>query len=424
MMRKATGWVAISMLLFGAVPMVLSGEPVPTIAIEPEIDGDRDGEAMALARTVADTMSFASGFRIVDFDRTRDLSDYNDPARKIDTAGEAEEAIRRAKDHYLRFQYEKATAELKKSMSLIEGKIDEIEKYGPILEDANLTLAIVAKARGREQDIRNALLAALKIDPTLALSEEDYPPSIVAALAEIKKEFLNDAASSIRVATRPKASDVYLNGIAQGSSPIEIRNLPRGIYRISIRANRYASVDRDVELGDGEVVKISEKLKWISDETSTDVNTADAIAEVNRGLLVADAIKVDKAVLIDVDSADDGQTVAAARMVDRRYRAGHRPILVHGNLMDDDMAGEASRIADILVKQARADLTDDPIAKIDPTGIAAPILLGKRKRPVMRSPVFWGAIGAAAAGAIAGGVAAAMSGGSSPGTGAVRVRLK
>lgn len=412
------------MLLFGAVPQAASGEPAPSIAIEPAIDGDRDGEAMALARTVADTMSFSSGFRIVDFDRTRDLADYNDAAQEIDAADEAEGALRRAKDHYLRFQFADAEAQLKKSISFMQQRTDEIEEIGPMLEDAYLTRAIVAKARGRLQDIREALLAALRINPTLALSESDYPPSVVAAFDEVKREFLSGAASSIRVATRPKATDVYLNGIVQGSSPIEIKNLPRGIYRISIRANRYASVDRDVELGDGEGVKISEKLKWISDETSTDVNPADAIAEVNRGLLVADAIKVDKAVLIDVDSADDGQTVAAARMVDRRYRAGHRPIIVHGNLMDDDMAGEASRIADILVKQARADLTDDPIAKIDPTGIAAPILLGKRKRPVMRSPVFWGAIGAAAAGAIAGGVAAAMSGGSSPGTGAVRVRLK
>lgn len=424
MMRKTTGWIVILALIFGVAPPLALGERMQSIAIEPAIDGDRDGEATALARTLADTMSFTGGLRIVDFDRSRDLADYNSQAQKIDAADEAEEALRRAKDHYLRFQYEKADVELKKSISLMQDRMDEVEKYGPILEDAYLTQAIVAKARGREEGIRAALFAALKINPTLVLSEADYPPSIVAAFDGAKAEFLNGAASSIRVSTRPNATDVYLNGVAQGSSPIEIRNLPRGVYRISIRANRYASVDRDVELGDSETVRVSEKLKWISDEAPADANSTDANADVERGLSIADIIKADKAVLIDVDSEAGGGTIAAARMVDRHYRAGHRSILVHGNFPDDDMAGTASQLADVLARQARTDLTDDPIAKIDPTGMAAPILLGKRRRPVTRSPAFWGAIGAAAVGAIAGGVAAALSGDSDSNTGAVRVRLK
>ncbi|MBT3181651.1 MAG: PEGA domain-containing protein [Deltaproteobacteria bacterium] len=425
---RLSGRAFIAVVLTGLMtlpaPVLSAKEMNVSVFAQPLYDGDADDLSEGIARDISVAIGSFEGFDVVDFDKATSVIDYH---RRNATspvgADEVERILESAKEYYFKFNYRKAREELKKGIGIINAEDGDAWKYGRSLLDAYLSLAIVSKSQGNMKEARAALRAALKLSPMLTLSEKDYPPSFISILNEIKNESRDHEVGSLKVVTKPPAIAVYINGISQGTTPFRMEGVPVGAYNIRISDPMYDSVERKVEVTAGSTTNVHERLKWRRKKAiRREREIATARAQVMLGLSMADVLKTDKAILVDVDSSEGGIYISV-RILDREFRVGQIPIIARIDQSLSHYNREFKVVMDDIREQLSEDVAIDTSRKIDPPGVGDPLLLERRKRSLLRNPFFWGAIGVAAAGAIAGGVAAAMSGGSSD-TGKVRVSFK
>lgn len=401
------------------------------LVVAPIADGDLDSESENIANAVGLALAQTTSHHIVDSKlAARVLDYYNDTDEPAPSAlAGAQKEISEAKEKFFSFHYDDAAAKLDRAISILKGA-DDLSATGAALADANVSRALIAKSRGDENAARDAIASVLRIDPTFELDPQSYPPSLIATFNSVKGALAATPRGAVKITTTPPAADVYLNGIKKGVTPIEIKDLPEGSYSLAIEANRYEKILRSVDVKNDARVEIKEKLKWAKNSAEKNGGKKsrfdESAAEVKEGIRIAKLVRADKAVLVDVDAADGGKKVTA-RVVDAAFGAGMAAIVLNldaksseGSWRSEGLAALVGRIS----SQTSADLASYPSRKIDPKGVADPILLAKQKRNVTASPVFWWVVGALAAGAIGGGVAAAMDGGGSNGPGSLRVEFR
>ncbi|MFH0800523.1 MAG: PEGA domain-containing protein [Pseudomonadota bacterium] len=396
-----------------------------SIAVVPVSDGDSDAESRELAQELGSSLKLITNHHIVESDLSAEILKYNDYGtdRPADLR-EAEEALSLAKERYFQFRYAEAEKELGRAIALLEKKRGNMAEAGAPLADAYVSRAVFARSRGSEAQARQSLSDALRINPALNLAAENYPPSLVSLFNEVSRQVKSGPTGSIAVETNPKAAEVFVNGIQRGVTPTEIKDLPAGSYSLEIRAGKYAPVKRTVEVTAGARVALREKLGWAKESRRANLPKAEnEAALVREGLRIANQMKADKVVLVNV-AASGSKNKIEARMVDGRLGVGQPPIIIALNDGDNQRAAKLARMARLLADQTIADISSDPAHRAKPLGIGDPSLLDKRRRPLHKNPIFWGIVGALAAGAVGGGIAAAMSGGDSGGPGSLKVSFK
>ncbi len=407
-----------------AEPLVCSAQaPIAprSVAVQPMLDGDADEESREIASAVGSALRMATGHHIIDANTAAKVLSYRDPSEPLNGGvAEASAELARAKEHYFAFRYKDAEQELNKAIAALSQARGDAEA-GQMLVDAYVTRAVVAKSRGDAAQARKSFEAALVIHPALALSAQEYPPSLVSLFEEVKKSRAGAPAGVLSVKSSPQAAEVFLNGISRGVTPLTISALPAGGYSLAVKADRYIPLERNVTVAAGKTLSLDEKLIWDKKgkERTGHANTDDPSIELRQGLQIADALKAEKVILIDADAKDSAVQVRA-RAVDRALRAGQRAVAIK-KLAQDTRNEQLAEMVAALADQIDANITSDPAKQLDPLGEGDPVLLGKRKQPLTRKPLFWAAVGTAAVGAIVGGILAAMSGGDS--TGSVRVNF-
>jgi hypothetical protein len=385
-------------------------------AILPRMDGDMDGESRDLADALSDLMRLMTDHHIVDGAKARQIAEYEGDVPAAGS-GEIHSLIARAKENHFAFKRKAAQRDIDRAILLLVGKLLDRE-MGPVALDAYLSKAMIAISGGDDASAGEGLGRALAIDPLLDLSGKDYPPSLKEKLDAIKAERDAGNYGVLSVKSRPAAAEVYLNGIMQGVTPVELEGLPTGEYSLVVAANRYAPDERMVSVLPDRTVKVKSKLKWAKDSKASD---GGADSSVRGALDMADALKVDRVVMVDADTGSDGSLAISAQVVDRALRTGLKP-LVLPEVMPEYKHDQVAEMANMIVDQLGADPLENPTEMIDPIGEGDPIVLGKRKKPLVKQPLFWGIVGTLVAGAIAGGIAASMSGG--PGKGDLKVSFK
>lgn len=390
---------------------------MPSIAIVPLRDGDGDERSRDTALAVGEALAAATSLRVVGGKAIEEVLAYHQSGGGEDPGlSEADAELRRAKERYFQFRSDEALAAADRAVALLAARPEDLSKSGPALVDASLTQAVIARSRGDLTAARRALARALKIHPSLDLASQEYPPGLVALFEEESGALAAVPRGTVSVSTKPPAAEVFLNGMSAGVTPLEFQ-VPEGDYRLLIRTNRYGDVERAISVSDGARVEVREKLRWVTGAAASPAATE--AAEVREALRIADLLKADKVVLINVDG-DAGRI--EARMVDRMLRVGQPPMSVRtkGGAPEAEALAELTRA---IASQAASDIAADPARAIDPKGVADPALLGKRKKPLFKSPLFWGIVGALVAGGVGGGIAAAMSGGGGD-RGSVRVEFR
>jgi len=394
-----------------------------SVVIWPQRDGTSDDTTNDVSGALRKALPVIMPVHIIGSQITEDVLSYHQKEALVPTGGknEAEKTLANAKEHYFQFQYDEALAESSRAVEIYSA--GSISENGFHLQDALITQAIIAKAAGDAALAKNAFDRVVSLNPFYRIDKKLFPPSIVEMFEKSRSTLMQGASGSLKVETDPQAAEVFLNGILQGVTPFDLPQVPVGSYTLLIKTNKYQPVTKTITIADGEKLIVKEKLTWTNTQTGKkSSHTQNARAEIEEGLRIADLLKADKAVLIDCDENGKVGTLYA-RIVDRQYRAAHRPVVVEY----DAVEGRAQAVADLtetLASLTRINLLNDPMKYLDPDGLGDPILLTGRKREFYKKPIFWGAIGAAAAGAIAGGIAAALSGGGSPRTGAVAVQFK
>ncbi len=402
-----------------AAPLPQDNPNALAVVVWAQSDGISDTESSDAAEAIRHALPHLLNAHVVSEEIVEKVLSYYQKEVLPASGGRAsaEENISRAKEHYFQFHYEDAMAEISSAVASLSA--GDVSANGTLLQDALITQGVISKAAGQTELAENAFDRAARLNPFYNIDYRAFPPSIIELFERSKKSVFANGKGELRVGSDPHSAEVFINGILQGVTPLTLGEVPEGTYSVMIRTNKYAPIERSVAVAAGGKASVSEKLKWMNDGASAKRKDGqDAKGKIVEGLRIADLLKADKAVIIDCD----GELISA-RMVDRKYRASHKEIVAAYSA-----EGRVQAIADVtqtLADLARINLLNNPMKYLDPDGIGDPVLLTGRKREFYKKPVVWGAIGAAAVGAIIGGIlAASSSGGSNDRTGSVAVQFK
>lgn len=396
-----------------------------SVVVYPKVDGTSDELSRDAAAALREALPHVTPMHIVSPQIVENVLSYY---QKVDVEASsdkqvAKENLSRAKEHYFGFEYDIALAEVKKAIQILSA--GNISENGTLLQDALLTQALISKASNNKDLARESLEKVANLNPNYQIDRLSYPPSIVELYLESHRKIQDKGRCSLRVKSDPAAAEVYLNGIIQGVTPLNLDQLPAGNYAMLMKTNKYESIEKTVAISKGEKVVINEKLRWLGNKKKAVENrksNENAKAQIEEGIRIANLLKADKAILINCEEKKN-KKIVFARMMDRKYQAGFRPLIVEYGPAEE-RADAIAKVAEALAAQAKADITKDPMKYLDKEGIGDPVLLSKRKKELHKKPLFWGAIGTVAAGALAGGLAAAFAFGSSPETGSLAIRFK
>lgn len=351
-------------------------------------------------------------------------------------AKESEQSLIRAKEHYYNFDYAEASAQVERAIKIMESSQEDITEHGTFLRDSYITAGIIEKSeKRRDEAARGYFRKALGIDPQYELDERAFPPSVVEAFSAVRSELSVKPTGSVSVETDPMVAEVYVNGVLKGVTPIIISGLPEGKYSIAIKTNKYSPVTRSVDVKAESTAKIKEKLYWLASAEKNPpeiqnllTSKDEATEQIVEGVRIAELLRVQKVIMVDADEAASGGGEIAVRMIDRKYKAGHNPIVVRYSKDKNKLAADLSEATAILAKQSQVAILDNPQKSLDPDGVGDPVLLGKRNRMLWTAPAFLAVVGGVLA-AGAGGAAAAVimsngGGGGGSGAGSVNVSFK
>ncbi len=437
---RLTAWISISIVLLAhplvASPMMappdtyLSGIP---LAVVPVHDGVSDDVADELRGSVSAALSHQSGIHVVDPKRVAEVMAYHEgpttEAKSSSILSHAAGLQQRAKEHYLNFASTEALAEIRSALQDLQTASLPMNDKGPVLRDALVTAAVIASDTKDLTSAEHYLTDALKIDPAYPLDGGNYSPRLRDTFLRLQTQMTKSGTGNVSITSDPKVADVYINGVKRGVTPLNL-SLPVGNYDLRVAGNRYTSYTQKLQIQIGVETKVSTRLAWehASPKPSrTSVETNETQALIQEGQRLMDLLRLQKVVLLDVDTLPDGSGEIRARMLDATTKASHRPVYVRFRADHANLQKSMSEMVKVLSAQAVMKRIDNPIAQLDPVGVGDPIVLGRRKGRGI-TPLGWGVIGGVAGtGAIAGILAAVLSGSNggsaSPAQGSIHVQL-
>ena len=419
-MKRLLSFIVLASFVTAIVPCpAFAGKKLAVAVVAAKHGGAASQE---MSSSLRKAFSQDSRFHVIDQQLVGQVSDYHRGEHRVSPSRfrAASDYLARAQHHYFTMNYEEARAEASRAITILNKNPASLSEKGQLLFDALMTKALIVRALKDEAALQGVLAEAAKINSAKKLDRRTYPPSVVKSFEKARHKVSEHGTGSIKVTTRPGVAEVYLNGIMSGVTPLEIKDLPVGYYALMIKTNKYRSITKRVSVKSGRTKRISERLDWTGNSSAGGAGV-NGRNEIDEALRVATVMKADRAVLISASTTSNGGGVARARLVDRRYKAAYRPIVVHYGA--SDKATSLAEFAEEISGMLKRDLATDPASLSDPGGTADPILLGKGKNRIISSPILWGAVGAAVVGGVIGGVLAATGGGSSK-TGNLRVNFQ
>lgn len=334
---------------------------------------------------------------------------------------EARDFLERSKNHYFQLAYAEAQAESQKVIQIFVENPPLLFEAGQILQDAWIVRGLVAAAQKKKEEAHRAFEKVFHLNPNYSPGPQGFSPSVRKLFDKARQKILTDADGALSVYSSPKVAEVFLNGVYQGVAPLTFSRLTAGDYFVSVRADHYQRVDEKIVLGPHEEKILKKSLVWIGPQNIKE--SASAMTpqqEVEEGLRIANLLKADKVLLLQETTQG-----IQLRLIDRRFRASHKPILWQSPKNPVLAEKELDQLARLIVVQSQLDLKKNPYAHLDPQGLGDPILLGSLKKKFPRKILF-GGLGAVGLGGLIGGILAASgSGGSSgPASGSVALDFK
>lgn len=409
----------------------LSGIP---LAVIPVHDGVSDAVTDELRPAVAAALVHQPGIHVVDEKRVAEVMAYHGPVPSEAAAGNAlAHAMTlqaRAKEHYLNFAGAEAQVEIQNALSEIRASSLSLQDKGKVLRDALITAAVIAADNKELAAAENYFEEALRIDPGYELDGRAFAPRLKDAFSRVRNRVSSGKVGTLSVRSDPKVADVFINGVSKGVTPLEL-SLPSGDYAVRVVGNRYTPVDKRIQIQSGKTEAVDARLSWqrkAPKPSATSVETEETQALLREGQRLMDVMRLQKVVLLDVDTTPNGAGEIRARMMDGTTRASHRPVVIHFRADRATLPKDMAELVKVLIAQATMKNISNPVAQLDPVGVGDPIVLGRRKKRNI-TPLGWGVIGGVAgSGAIAGILAAVLSGGggsagTGSGMGSVNVQL-
>ncbi|MBI4125336.1 MAG: PEGA domain-containing protein [Deltaproteobacteria bacterium] len=408
-MRRYFSLVLVFLLSAGpAAPLARASSPETTLVVYSSGDGIADEASQKTAVLLREKLREKPRLKIIAPENVNAVLKYYRgyaASGEDASARQAGDFLGRAKEHYFQMDYATVRAELERVFEIFRERPELLFTDGMLLFDGWVTYGLAEAAQKKKEKALQAFREAFQLNPFYKIDPKAFSPSVQTILQQAGADLFKNKTGSLRVAGEPKVADIYLNGIYQGVSPKTFL-LPAGEYALSFRANNYRGIQQHVSIRPGETASLEHKLYWQGPEAPKEAQ-ANAIAE---GLRIAELLKFDKVLLVDVDAEN-----IRAQMIDRRYRAAHQAIVLPNNAEDPGFEEKLQQLIRFVYAQTQLDLLKNPQAHLDPDGIGDPILLGGRRRKVSKGVLYGGLGGLGVVGILAG-VLAAGSGGRNTGT--------
>lgn len=393
-----------------------------TVVVVPVHNANYDEETNRAVDSVRSLLKANSKLYVVDKEKADSVLHYYDRKGEGAEKTDVQRLLAGAKDSYYRFNYVEAKSLVRKAISTLEGLPQSVCDHGRNLIEAYLTLGIISRSMGNVGEARQAFRKALRLDPDYRLDSRAFPPSLVNVFEDVRGSLEAQPRGKVRVESNPKVAEVYINGVMKGVTPLTIDNLPEGVHHLRISANKYEVIRKQINVGGGQVIKVKERLTWLGGKQGkfTGKNFVSAVGDlgqVDEALKVADLLRTDKVILVDVDGGQGASGVITARMIDAKYRAGHKPVVLSYGQGGDGVSKIVESLSKELSSQAYVDIANNPEKYVDPPGAGDPVLMGKKKRGGISKPVLFGVLGGVLAVGLGAGLAAAFAGGGGGGGG-------
>ncbi|HJZ84248.1 MAG TPA: PEGA domain-containing protein [Polyangia bacterium] len=179
------------------------------------------------------------------------------PGGKSEPVLEAERLFVKGRDAYLDGKFEEATTELAQARDVLGKAIESFEEERQAAETlfkAHMYLAFTLHARGGSSlgEATEAMKEALRTFPNLEPTVAEYGPENIKFYRQVRQHMESGPTGRLRVRTPGEQASVYLNGRLVGVTPLELRRVFAGRYRLHLRQGSETSRQRIVELGAGD----------------------------------------------------------------------------------------------------------------------------------------------------------------------------
>lgn len=229
-------WISLATLITFFGSQAYAGS-LPTLAVPPigEAQNQRASDAIADA--------FRSTRKVTVIDRT--VVDRQIQARKKSTSLESEaneegaKALKNGETAYRKLKIKEAVKWFSKAKRTYRKKLSDDESFQG-LRAAQFHLAKAYLTMKDETRAREELREFIRIDPernTRKLSEKQYSPAIRNLHEKVSDEMAKEPQGDLIVSTVPPKAVVFVDGKAEGASPITIQALPVGEHFIRVSAD-------------------------------------------------------------------------------------------------------------------------------------------------------------------------------------------
>ena len=300
--------------------------------------------------------------------------------------------------------------DFKSGIAVLENVIATYRGANPVMSDrfqlvdVYLMLGNLQMGDKKPKEADASFREAVRLDPEREITEEFYPPRVVAQFSQSKAEALKKAKTGrLEIFSSPDKADVYINGVAKGTTPLKLENFTSGEHFVLVEGRGSKPLARKITVKDNytrerfELAQAgSERAQPLHGVAIKDLN--DVGEQVRLASAVGSQLHVDKLVWVSVQEIGYNHKITA-RMIDLKYQASHKQKSVEVLDLPKDTRPAAQVIAKDLSAMADLDLAKDPKKFAD----SEVLVIGKKKhKSIWKSPWLWGGIGALVAGGAAG----------------------
>jgi hypothetical protein len=179
------------------------------------------------------------------------------PSGRAEPLMEADRLLRQGRDAYVQGRFEQAAEQLGQARELLRRAIDSFEeerKAAETLFRAHMYLAFTLRAQGGDfaPQAVEAMKEALRTFPNLEPAFSEYGPENIRFYREVKKQMEQAPTARLRVRTPGEQASVYMNGRLVGVTPLDLRRVYPGYYRLHLREGTASSRAHVVEVKAGD----------------------------------------------------------------------------------------------------------------------------------------------------------------------------
>lgn len=138
------------------------------------------------------------------------------------------------KQAYQQLQVDKALKKMKEALHDQQFCGPEIRDPS-IFSDLHVFAGLAHLAQGAQDKAAEEFRQAVSHDPGLVLSKKRFPPDVVDAFSQAKRQLLSSQPTQVSVVSRPAGAEVYIDGRSQGTTPVAVPLYPgRHFVRVEL----------------------------------------------------------------------------------------------------------------------------------------------------------------------------------------------